>query len=127
MEKTEFDIIKEYTLQGVPVWQHELTIGQDIELAELVTKLGNVSWRDFSAVLKTIQQDGFLGDFLQVILEGEVASIDPLKLTNSQVSAVAQDFFDLNGTGIENLRHLFGQVISIPEQGTEPMENSKTS
>jgi len=123
MEKTEFDVIKEYTLQGVPVWQHELTIGQDIELAELVAKLGDVSWRDFAGVLKTIQKDGLLGEFLQVILEGEVASIDPLKLTNSQVSAVAQDFFELNGTGIESFRHLFGQVMSIPDLPEEAKEN----
>lgn len=127
MEKTEFDIIKEYTLQGVPVWQHELTIGQDIKLAELVSKLGDVNWKNFSGILKTIQKDGFLGDFLQLILEGNVGSIDPLKLTNSQVSAVAQDFFDLNGTGIESFKNLFGQVISIPNEKEELTENSKTS
>ena len=126
MEKSEFDVIKEYTLQGIPVWQHELTIGQDIKLAELISKLGDVDWKDFSKLLKTIQKNGFLGEFLQVILEGNVANIDPMKLTNTQVSAVAQDFFGLNGTGIESLRSLFGQVMSIPDLPEEPMVNSVT-
>ncbi len=115
MEKSEFELVKEYTLQGVEVWQHELTIGQDIDLAELVAKLGGVDWKNLKGVLAALKKDGLLGEFLGVILEGNVSKIDPLRLTNSQVSEVAQDFFELNGTGIESFKNLFNQVTTLPE------------
>ncbi len=123
MDKSDFNEVKEYNLQGVPVWQHELTIGQDIKLAELVSKLGDVDWKNLKAVLSALQKDALLGDFLEVILEGEVSKIDPLKITNSQVSEVAQDFFELNGTGIESFKSLFNRVVSIPEVPEERTES----
>jgi hypothetical protein len=110
-----------YEIQGIEVYQTEMTLGQDLELIRVFRELqGKVNWSDPTAILDQILNAGLLDRVLKIILRGEVAKIDVNEITNSELEVILTDFFELNGGLIGRLRDLLrSTVVGLVEEGSE--------
>jgi|ETNmetMinimDraft_26_1059896.scaffolds.fasta_scaffold183677_1 translation initiation factor 2 beta subunit (eIF-2beta)/eIF-5 len=85
-----------YTIQGVKVWQGELTIGQDIKLAEIFSTMDGDKMNDIQGLITEVTKEGNITDLFRVVLKGPIDEIDIMEIPNSVFEKIVSDFLVLN-------------------------------
>mgnify|MGYP000895635158 CR=1 FL=1 len=129
---------KTYQIGNKSFYQEELTLGQDIQLTELIQEtsleeFSNVDTMNVAELIKLISKDKLITKFLRIILQSnsgnQLEDEDALKIKNSQLELIINDFFSLNPS-VKNLlmsisKSLTG-TLTEDTQKTTPEEISQT-
>ena len=95
-----------YSIQGKKLWQVELTIGQDIELVTLFSKLDGDNMADVPGLLTELTKEGLIEQLFGIILKGPINEIDILEIPNSIFEKIVTDFLALNDGLLQKLRSI---------------------
>ena len=93
---------REYEISGRKFSQSELTLGQDLKLAEILSEIDIKDFANMTVIelVKILSKNNLIIRFLSVILKKEfIEDFNPdefLNLTNTELSGIFADFFDFN-------------------------------
>lgn len=119
---------KTYQIGNKEFYQEELTLGQDIQLTELLQETSleqysNIDNMNVAQLIKLISKENLITKFLRIILlnnDGKVLEDkDALKIKNSLLELIINDFFSLNPSVKNLLMSISGALAGTLTENTQ--------
>jgi len=101
--------MKKYTIQGLEFTQDEMTIKKNKQLIKFLQNANIPDAGSIDEILSALVSGDVVGDFLSVVLDGDVDKLDIDEMTNSQLMEVLDDFLSLNEMWIRKLMKFIPQ------------------